>query len=200
MGNVNWQAAIFMGIFTAIGSFIGSGIASLLPGPILRICFGILTLIIAARMLTLNISESERPIRKNRWLWLILALPIGLVTGILGIGGGVLAIPILVMVLGFRIRNAAATSLGIMLFTSLGGMAGYAFYGLQTSGLPEQTLGYIYWPAWIALGVTSIVMAQVGAVVAQRLPGKKLNYIFVALLIIISLDMLGVLEWIFSRF
>jgi len=199
-GSINWKAASFMGIFTAFGSFIGAGIATRLPGEVLRISFGILTLIIAIRMLTVKISDTEYPIRENRWLWLAVALPIGLITGILGIGGGVLVVPVLVLVLRFRMANAAATSLGMMLFTSIGGIIGYVFNGFQATGLPEYTIGYIYWPAWIALSATSIIMAQAGAIVAHKLQGKYLNYIFIALLLVISLDMLGFFSWLTSRF
>ncbi|MDD5702372.1 MAG: sulfite exporter TauE/SafE family protein [Dehalococcoidales bacterium] len=198
LGNLNWRVAVFMGIFTAIGSFAGAGIASRLPGASLRIGFGIMALLIVIRMLTVKVSDTERPIRENRWLWFILALPIGIITGIMGIGGGVIVVPALVLVLRFRIRSAAATSLGMMLFTSVGGIIGYILNGIQQTGLPAYTIGYIYWPAWIALAVTSIFMVQVGAVTAHRLTEKQLNYIFVSLLFLISLDMLGVFEWIIS--
>ena len=96
-------------------------------------------------------------------------------------------------------REAAATSLAIMLFTSVGGIAGYILNGTQASGLPAYTIGYIFWPAWIALTVTSIFMAQFGAFAAHKIPGKILNYIFVALLLYVSLNMLGVFGWITSK-
>lgn len=200
LGNIKWKAAIFMGIFTAICSFIGASIASHIPGAALKIGFGMLTLIIAIRMLTVKISDVEQPIRENLWLWFALAVPIGLITGILGIGGGVIVIPVLVLVLHFRIQNAGATSLAMILFTATGGIAGYIINGMQASNLPDYTLGYIYWPAWIALSITSIFLAQVGAIVAHKAPGKILNYIFVVLLLYISLDMLGAIGWITGRF
>jgi len=198
--DINWRAAVFMGIFTAIGSFSGASLAARVPGDILKIVFGCLALAIAVRMLTLKISDAERPINSNLWLWAALALPIGVITGLLGIGGGVLVIPALVMVLRFRMREAAATSLGMMLFTSVGGIAGYIINGFQAADRPAYTIGYIFWPGWIALAVTSVFMAQVGAVLAHKIPGKWLNYLFVALLFYISLDMLGVINWIAGLF
>ena len=193
-GDIKWKAAIFMGIFTAMGSFGGATLASHIPGSTLKFCLGLLALIIAVRMLTFKITDTERPIRQNLWLWCGLALPIGLITGLLGIGGGVLVVPVLVLVLHFRMREATATSLGIMLFTSLGGIAGYILNGFQVSNMPAHTIGYIFWPGWIALTITSIFMTQIGAIVAHKIPGKTLNYLFVTLLFYISLDMLGVIE------
>ena len=195
-GSINWKLAIFMGVFTAIGSFIGASIAARIPGFALKIGFGVLALIITIRMLTVKVSDNERPIRENLWLWFALALPIGIITGILGIGGGILVVPILVVVLNFCMRNAIATSLAIMLFTSTGGIVGYVISGSQAQGLPANTLGYIYWPAWIALSITSIGIAQLGAIMAHRVPGKWLNYVFIALIFYVSLDMLGAINWI----
>jgi len=198
--NIYWKPAIFMGIFTAIGGFLGATIAAHVSGSALKIGFGAIALVIAVRMLTVKVSDTERPIKENPWLWFALAFPIGLITGILGIGGGIFVVPVLVLVLGFRMRNASATSLAMMLFTSIGGMAGYIINGLDVANRPEYTIGYVYWPAWIALAIGSLGMAQVGAMAAHKLPGKVLNYILITLLIYIGLDMLGAIEWLVSRF
>jgi uncharacterized protein len=195
-GGINWKLAVFMGIFTAAGSFIGATLAAHIPGSTLKIGFGILALIVAVRMVTVKVSDDERPIRNNPWLWIALAFPIGIITGLLGIGGGILVVPALVLVLRFRMRNAAGTSLAMMLFTSVGGIVGYAINGVNVTGLPEYTIGYINWPAWIALSITSIGMAQVGAILAHRVPGKWLNYVLIALIFYVSLDMLGAINWI----
>jgi uncharacterized protein len=195
-GGIKWKTAVFMGIFTAIGSFVGAAIASHIPGSILKIAWGGIGLAVAIRMITVKISDADRPTRQNLWLWFALALPIGLITGILGIGGGILVVPALVLVLGFRMKNAVATSLGIMLFTSTGGIIGYVINGESAANLPAHTIGYIYWPAWIVLSVASVGMAQAGAFITHRLPGKMLNYIFIFLVTGVSLEMLGVFSWI----
>jgi len=195
-GSINWKAAALMGIFTAVGSFTGASLAAHIPGAVLKICFGLLTLLVAIRMLTVKIQDVDRPIRQNYWLWFALAFPLGVITGILGIGGGILVIPVLVLVLRFRMHNAVGTSLAMMLFTSAGGILGYIVNGLHVTGLPDHTLGYIYWPAWLALAAGSMILAQLGAITAHKVKGRYLNYLLVALLFYISLDMLGVIGWI----
>lgn len=197
LGGIYWKAAVFMGIFTAIGSFIGATLASHLPGAVLKVAFGAVTLLIGIRMLTQKVSEVDHPVKENLWLWFGLALPIGIITGILGIGGGIFVVPLLVLILGFRLKHAAGTSLAMMLFTSAGGIIGYAVNGLNAANLPDFTLGYIYWPAWIALTLGSLGMVQLGAHVAHKASDKLLNSILVTLLFYISLDMLGVIDWIF---
>jgi uncharacterized protein len=198
LGSIYWKAAIFMGIFTLIGSFLGATLASHVPGSALKIAFGLVTLALAIRMLTLKISEVDRPVRDNLWLWFGLALPIGIITGILGIGGGIFVIPLLVLILGFRLKHAAGTSLAMMLFTSTGGIIGYVINGLNAANLPDFTIGYIFWPAWISLTVGSLGMVQFGAHVAHKASDRLLTSILVTLLIYISLDMLGIIDWIFS--
>jgi hypothetical protein len=200
-GGINWKAATFMGFFTSIAGFLGASIAARLPGSALKIAFGAVALAIGIRMLTVRISDVERPIRDNRWLFIALAIPIGLVTGILGIGGGALIVPALVLVIGYQMRNAVATSLGIMLFTTAGSIIGYVVSGLNTpAGMPAHTIGYIYWPAWIILTASSIGMAQLGAIVAHKVHGRILNYIFVTLQFYVALNMLGVFTWLFNLF
>lgn len=195
-GGICWKVAIFMGVFTAIGSFLGALIATYLPGAALKTGFGVLALVIAVRMLTVRISDEKRPLRENLWLWFALALPIGIITGILGLGGGIMVVPILILALKLNMRQAVGTSLGMMLFTSTGGIIGYVVGGMNVPDLPAHTIGYVYWPAWVALTITSIGLAQAGAIWAHKVPGRQLNYLFVALLFYISLDMLGFFSWI----
>jgi uncharacterized membrane protein YfcA len=82
----------------------------------------------------------EEP-ENNTWLLVAWAIPIGLITGIIGIGVGVLVIP--VMVLKFKIHNAIATSLAVMIFTGIGGLSGYIVNGLGIADLPPYSIGYV---------------------------------------------------------
>jgi uncharacterized protein len=198
---IHWKAAISMGTVTFTCSFPSAWFASSqLSGSALRTVFGVVVLLIGLRMLTVKIPEVQQPVRDNIWLWIGLAIPVGIITGILGIGGGVIVIPLLVLVLRFHMHAAVATSLAIMLFSSVGGILGWTIAGLQTADLPSNTLGYIYWPAWLALSITSISLAPVGAAVGHRLHGRQLNYVFVFVTLIIGLFMLGVFNWIIDKF
>jgi uncharacterized protein len=197
---INWKIAAIMGTVAAAGSYIGSTIAVLIPGNILKIIFGIVVMLIAVRMLTMKISDEQQPLRENLWLWIGIAIPIGMLTGILGIGGGAVVIPCLILILHFRMINAVGTSLAMMLFTSAGGIIGYIVNGMSLTGMPAHSSGYIFWPAWLALIITCIPMAQVGAVMAHKTKGKLLTFIFVALMLYIGLDMLGVIDLIAGVF
>ena len=114
--------------------------------------------------------------------------------GIIGIGGGVLMVPVMVVALGFGIHLAVGTSTALMIFTSLGGLAGYIYNGIK-AGVPFITpvghlIGYVNVESGIILAATSVVMAQVGARVAHKLPAKQLRYVFVVVMLYMGWKMI----------
>ena len=189
-----WRAAIIMGSCGVIAAFGGATLATHLPGAALKIAFGAVILAGGIWMLVSKPLKSEQEPRNNPWLWVACAIPIGFVTGIIGIGGGVLAVPVMALALRFKMHNAVATSLAMMIFTSTGGVIGYIINGLGVPNLPAYSIGYVNLPAWFLLAVTSIGMAQIGALTAHRLPAKQLRYIFIVVMFYMGLRMLGVFD------
>jgi len=129
-------------------------------------------------------------------LWVVWAIPVGLLSGILGVGGGVLMIPILVLALRLKMHNAVANSLAIMIFTSIGGIIGYIINGIGVADRLSYSLGYIHLPSWLLLAIPSAVMVQAGAILSHRVHGKLLMYIFIVVLFYMGLRMIGVFEWL----
>jgi len=195
-GAVWWRAAFIMGGIGLVCAFGGATLATHLPGTALKIAFGAIILLSAIRMLTARQPRTEQEPRDNPWLWAAWAIPVGFISGILGIGGGVLIIPVLVLALQFRMHNAVATSLAIMLFTSAGGVIGYLINGLGVSGLPAYSIGYVNLASWLLLAVPGVGMAQVGAITAHKLPARQLKYIFIAVMFYMGFKMLGVFDWL----
>jgi len=191
-----WRAAIIMGSCSLVGSFIGATVTTHLPGEVLKIAFGAIILVSSIWMLTARLPEVDEEPRSNPWLWVAWALPIGIITGLIGVGGGIVAVPVMTLALRFRMHNAVATSLGMMILTSAGGVIGYIINGLGVPDLPAYSIGYVNLQSWLLLAVTSIGMAQVGAITAHRLPAKQLKYIFIALMFYMGLKMLGLFDWL----
>ena len=195
-GAVWWKAAVVIGGCGLVCAFGGATLATHLPGAGLKIAFGAIIFLSAIRMLTTKSAKLEEEPRGNPWLWAAWAIPIGVVTGILGIGGGVLMVPVMVLALKFKMHNAIATSLAVMIFTSSGGAIGYIINGLGVPNLPAYSIGYVNLLSWFLLAVTSVTMAQVGAITAHKLPAKQLRYIFVVVLFFVGLKMLGIFDWL----
>ena len=79
---------------------------------------------------------------------------------------------------------------------SIGGIIGYIVNGLDVQGLPDYSIGYVNLASGFLLIISSFIMAQVGAIVAHKLPAKRLRFIFILLMLYIGLRMIGVFEWL----
>ncbi len=196
LGAVNWRAALVMGVSGLAFAYIGATLATRLSGEVLRVSFGVVVLLSAVHMLIARSRGVKREPVDNPWLWFVWAIPVGMLAGMLGVGGGVIAVPIMVLALRFDIHRAVATSLAMIFLNSIGGLAGYIINGLGVPSLLPYSIGYVNLPSAFILIVSSFVMVQVGAMVAHRLPARRLRFIFILLMFYIGLKMLGVFEWL----
>jgi uncharacterized membrane protein YfcA len=193
---VLWKAGLVLGLSSLVGAFVGGFFAANLPGNILKIGFGLAILAGAIRMLTAKPPKIEKEPMDNNLVYILWGFPLGIVSGIIGIGGGVLMIPVMVLALRFRMHQAVGTSAALMIFASIGGILSYLFNGLNVSELPPYSVGYINLLQWIILSGTSVPVAQIGARAAHKLPAKQLKYIFIAVMIYMGLKMIGVFTWL----
>ncbi len=195
-GAVVWKAAIVIGIVSSLAAFGGSTLSAHLPGHVLRIAFGIVLLLAGLRMVTAGTPHEAKGTVDNPWLWGLWAVPIGLVSGVFGVGGGVVMVPVFVLALRFPVHRAVGTSLAVMILASLGGITGYIVNGLGVPGRLSFSVGYVNFTSWMLLAVPAAAMAQVGAAAAHKLPRKPLLYLFIVILVFMSLRMMGVLGWL----
>jgi uncharacterized membrane protein YfcA len=197
-GAVRWKVAIIMGSFGFLSSFGGATIAAMLTGATLKMIFGSVVLASGIWMFIGRSfqSEQESQERDNLLLWIAWAVFVGILTGMTGLGGGPVLVPVMVLALRFKMHNAVATSLATIILISAGGVTGYIINGLSVPDLPAHSIGYVNLPTWFILAVTSIGMAQVGALAAHRMPARRLRWIFAMVMFYIALRMLGVFEWL----
>ena len=195
-GAVLWKAGVTFGIAGAAGAFFGAFIASHLPGKVLTTVFGIAVILGAIRMLTAKPPKIDELHSDSMTAFILWGIPLGIVSGIIGIGGGVLMIPIMVYFLKFKMHQAVGTSTALMIFTAIGGALSFWLNGLGVQGLPPYSTGYLNWLQWILLAGCSIPMAIVGAKTAHLLPGKQLKYLFILVMFYMGLKMIGVFGWL----
>jgi len=193
---VQWKTAVILGSGTSIAAFGGATLATHLAERVLRIIFGTVAMGVGIRMLVAQPLEVKPEPRNNYWLLVAWAIPVGMLSGMIGVGGGAMMVPILTLAMRFRMHDAVATSLAAIIFTSLGGVIGYMVNGLGVPGLPPYSIGYVHLPSWFMLAVTGVGMAQVGAITAHKLPAKQIRYIFVAVMFYVGLRMLGIFDWL----
>jgi uncharacterized membrane protein YfcA len=105
-------------------------------------------------------------------------LLLGSALGLFGGGGGILAVPMLVGLLGMDVDQAATASLVIVLFGALGGLVSH------------HRAGRVLWRAGLVFGATSIVGATIGALLAARVPDWIKLSTFLVLMVAAGLAML----------
>jgi uncharacterized membrane protein YfcA len=196
---VRWKTALILGSCALVGGLVGSSLAAHLSEQILKVGFGGLILAIAAWMglgILPRLRREDAEPRENLVLVAVCGFPIGIVSGLTGIGGGVLIVAVLVLALNYPVHTAVGTSVAAIILGSLGGIVGYIVNGLGVPGLLPYSIGYVNLPIWLCLAATSIPMAQLGARAAHALPAKPLMYIFIAFMVYAGLEMIGVFSWI----
>jgi len=127
-------------------------------------------------------------------MFVLWGFPIGVVCGLLGVGGGVLLVPTMVIALGFQMHQAVGTSTLAIIFTSIGGIAAYATGAAGGTGLSGGFLGYLNLLQLIILAGTSVPAARLGVRYARQVPGMTLRYLFTAVMVYVGLRMTGIMD------
>jgi len=202
-GFVLWRQGTILGMAGLVGAILGGTLASHAPGDLLKTIFGLvvmtgaLRMLLAERILPKDIHEKIEP-REDVSPYLLWGFAVGIVSGLTGIGGGVILVPIMVVALGFNMLQAIGTSSVAIAFNAVGGTIAYIVNGWGVAGLPPYSLGYIDLMQFVLLAGASVLTAQLGVKMAHRLPAAQLRYIFIILMIYIGLRMIGVFDWLAS--
>ena len=171
-----------------LGALSGAVVADALPGSILKPVFGIFELLVALQM-WLGVRPSMQR-RLPGWPGMSFAgWVIGTVSAIVGIGGGTLTVPFLTWC-RISIHNAVATSAACGLPIAVAGTAGFIVTGWNETGLPDMSSGYVYWPAFAAVAVASMMFAPLGARLAHALSADRLKKFFAIFIAVLGVRML----------
>lgn len=178
---VRWPAARRLIVGIVPGALLGALLAARLPGHWLARAFAVYA---AGMGIYLIAGRRPRPQRDVPGAWLLAGsgLGIGLVSALVGIGGGSLTAPLL-MWCNVRAQQAVATAAACGLPLAAGGAAGFVATGWGHAALPELAAGYVYLPALAGIALAGMAAAPLGARLAHALPAASLRRVFgVALL------------------
>lgn len=187
LGNIAWPRALRLGPTLLIGASGGAVIAEAIDAEWLR-WFFIVYLLYTSLQMALPKRTATETLQPRRYLDYPMGLLIGVMSAILGIGGGTMTVPYLAGN-GLVMKNAVATSSTCALPIALSAAASYIALGWQGHDLPAGSLGYIYLPAFAGIVSTSIFTAPIGAKLAHRLPAQRLKRYFAVVLLLIALKM-----------
>lgn len=114
---------------------------------------------------------------KSTWKYIAVGLGIGVLSGLLGIGGGSFLVPILTGFFAIDQHMAHGTSLAVVIPTSVVGASVYAYHGTMDVVLAAQ------------LAVGGVIGAAVGARIMKRIPAAQLRRIFGIMLVLVGVRM-----------
>jgi uncharacterized protein len=128
-GNVNLRVALPFGVAAMIGAYVGARFAALVKGPVQLLLLGAVMLAAAISMFRRRptdptVAERAPPPRLSPLL-LLVGVGVGLLTGLVGIGGGFLIVPALVVLAHVPMKQAVGTSLVVIAMNTVSGFAGY---------------------------------------------------------------------------
>lgn len=168
--------------FTAVGSFVASvvprstmGSFSVLMTLLLGIKFIVKPVVAPQKRLT-NASARQRAFRS-----VLCGAAVGFICGFVGAGGGMMMLLVLTSVLGYELKTAVGTSVFIMSATAFVGAASHFAIG----GMPDLL-------ALAVCVVSTLVFAQVAALIANRAQPKTLNRVTGAILVVLGVAILAV--------
>lgn len=190
-GNVKWQLFKNIILFSVCGSCFGALTASYMPGHYLQAIFGVFLLFIAIYMLHKKPSIDMTDTLPSLSIRKIATggFSIGLVASIIGSGGGILMVPFLHS-LRLKMRYAVGTSTLIGFPVAVIGALTYTIVGLSRVPSTANTIGYLHWPAFLAITLAGMLCAPVGVKLSTVLKTTLLQRLFAIIIIFIGIKMM----------
>jgi len=174
---VCWNSGFFFGLAGMPGAYGGGRLAAFFFNDVLMALFGLVTLLTGLAMLRVRKSEVAGPSMRddNTVCPLKIAYPrvlfdgffVGILTGLVGVGGGFLIVPALAMLVGLPMQAAVGTSLMIIAMNAMAGLGGYANHASIDLDLTAIVTG----GAVTGAIVGGVLSKRIGAAVLRRLFG-----------------------------
>ncbi|MEH0108705.1 sulfite exporter TauE/SafE family protein [Tersicoccus sp. MR15.9] len=166
-GRVAWRTGLLFGAAGVLGAFGGGLLGRLIPGTVLMILFALMMLVTSIAMIRGRrggAGTTADPTRRRVPLVLAVGLGVGVLTGLVGAGGGFMIVPALTLLAGLSMPQAVGTSLLVITVNSAAGLAGH----LTSSAT-------LNWPLVGAVTLVAIAGSLVGARLVNRIPAAALR-------------------------
>jgi uncharacterized membrane protein YfcA len=170
-GRVMWRTGLIFGAAGMAGAFVGGLLGGHIPGQILLIAFAIMMVAMSVAMLRGRKKKNDggaAPVKHELPLGRVLldGAVVGLVTGLVGAGGGFLVVPALALLGGLPMSVAVGTSLVVIAMKSFAGLAGYL------------TTVQLDWGLTLGVTAAAIVGSLIGSKLAGKIPEAALRKAF----------------------
>jgi len=177
-GNVEWPATLAFGPAALAGAFAGGRLSVLVSSRFQLTIFAVLMIAASASMFfgpRLPVEGAAAPRRRRAWpLLMFLGGLVGVLTGLVGVGGGFLYVPALVLLGGVAMKHAVGTSLTLIVMSCVAGFASY--------------LGRVVidWRAAALFTALAVIGVLVGSRLVRRVSAAELRRAFSILLLVMG--------------
>lgn len=180
---VHWPDVVRFGLPGMAGAWLGASLAHYVPGVLQLAGFVIAMLTAAWKMLT-AVPVTARPadLPTRRWAVLAGGFGVGALSGVVGVGGGFLIVPALVLLAGVPMIQAVGTSLAVIAINALTGFAKYV-------GVLSARGADLDWATLLLVAGIGIVGSQLGHRIGRRLPQQLVRRLFGVTLVVIAAAM-----------
>ncbi|TIX51002.1 sulfite exporter TauE/SafE family protein [Alteraurantiacibacter aquimixticola] len=173
------------------GTVLGAAIADFVSSGTLALIFGVGVLAFALHFLAPRIHDRQLlEAMPGGAAKVSLAGGLGLLSSLLGIGGGTITTMVMTLC-GTPIHRAIGTASGMGAIIALPGTIGFIIIGFAEPGLPAGSFGYVNWPAAIGIVATSVLFAPLGVAAAHKLSPRVLRLVFGIYLIVVGVTMIA---------
>ncbi len=124
--NVQWRVAFTFGSSALVASYLSARLSHYLSGELQMLVFALVMLGAATAMIRSRHKEPRGQLSQSPIPLLLQGFAVGVLTGLVGVGGGFLIVPALTLLSGLRVKNAIGTSLAIITLNCAAGFLGYA--------------------------------------------------------------------------
>lgn len=188
-GAVDWEILRNWVWPVVLGSIAAVFVARDLKSQILMIVFAVLAILIAFMMFfgvgRLQFAD-EMPRGLRKW---VLGGMTGFFSTMMGIGGGSIAVPLLVTH-GRPMHNAVATAAGFGAMIAVPSAITFMLLKPPAENLPPFQIGYVNFPGFLIVVIATMLTAPIGAKLAHGLDAKKLKRYFAVFILIVALNMI----------
>ena len=184
-GSLLWKTAGWLVPGLLLGGWLGSLVATRLDGESLRwLVIGYCLLAALQLLAEWPRARPESAAEPAGPGMIATGTVIGLVSALVGIGGGSMTVPALIW-RGVAPVRAVGTSSACGVAIGLSSALGYAF-NAPVAGMPAGSIGYVFLPAAIGISLVSLLAAPAGVALAHRFSGAMLKRIFAGFLVLMA--------------
>ncbi|WP_018800621.1 sulfite exporter TauE/SafE family protein [Salinispora arenicola] len=178
-GRIRWRTGLLFGVAGMVGAYAGGRLAVFVPAAVLLTGFAVMMLATAAAMIRGRRATGGGPAPPELPVLRVLVdgVVVGLVTGLVGAGGGFLVVPVLALLGGLPMPVAVGTSLVVIAMKSFAGLAGYLS---NTS---------IDWSLAAMVTAAAVAGSLAGARLAGRVPEVVLRRTFGWFVVVVGVFM-----------